>query len=146
MMSNGSSTASKQGFSLIEVVLALGVVSFAMVSLLALIPVGLASFKKAMSLTVEAQIVQRMSSEIGLRQYSQLASSTNFFDVQGTPTTSATDRVYTAALSFTNGLSNVKSADSLGVTTASVASIDIRSTVNPNQVRHYTIIVANNGQ
>ena len=143
-MSNGSSSSAR-GFSLIEVTLALGIVSFAMVTLLALIPVGLNSFKKAMNLTVEAQIVQSIVTDVGLQKYSALAPTQYFFDVQGTPTTSASDRVYTASLSFQNGLASVKSGTVLADGTGSVADIDITSTVTPQQSRHYSVIIANNG-
>jgi uncharacterized protein (TIGR02598 family) len=142
-----SDTPSRQrGFSLIEVTLALGIVSFAMVSLLAMIPVGLNSFKQAMDLTVEAQIVQSVVNDIGLRQYSTLATDQYYFDVQGTPTTSATDKAYTAAISFQDGLSNVKSGTTLNSDAGTLAQIAITSASNPSQVRHYTIIIANNGQ
>ena len=144
-MPKGPSSPAR-GFSLIEVALALGIVSFAMVSLMALIPVGLGSFQKAMNLTVEAQIVQSITSDVGLRKFSTLASAQYFFDAQGTPVTSGTGRVYTAALSFRDGLSNVKSGETLDSGSGGLASIDITSTVNPGQVRHYTILVANNGQ
>ena len=144
-MPKGPSSPAR-GFSLIEVALALGIVSFAMVSLMALIPVGLGSFQKAMNLTVEAQIVQGITTDVGLRKFSTLAPAQYFYDAQGTPVTSSRGRVYTAALSFRDGLSNVKSGETLDAASGSLASIDITSTVNPGQVRHYTILVANNGQ
>ncbi|HEY8967363.1 MAG TPA: Verru_Chthon cassette protein B [Candidatus Methylacidiphilales bacterium] len=134
------------GFSLVEVALALGIVSFAMVSLLALIPVGLGSFQKAMSLTVEAQIVQAITADLGVQKYSTLSSAQYFYDVQGTPVTAATGRVYTASVSFKNGFSNVKGGESLAADSGTLASIEIRSTAHPGQVTHYTVVVANNGQ
>ncbi|SDT95107.1 Verru_Chthon cassette protein B [Verrucomicrobium sp. GAS474] len=136
----------ERGFSLIEVALSLGIVSFAMVSLLALIPVGLGSFQKAMKLTVEAQIVQGITADLGLKKYSDLAPVDYFYDVQGLPVTSASGRVYTASLSFRNGLSNVKGAETLDTAAGTLATIDITSTASPGQVRHYTVLVANNGQ
>lgn len=51
---------SSAAFSLVEVVLAIGVVSFAFVALLGLLPAGMAQFRKAIDTTVGAEIAQRV--------------------------------------------------------------------------------------
>jgi uncharacterized protein (TIGR02598 family) len=51
------------GFSLVEVALALGVVAFAVVSLLALLPAGLTSFRTSINTSVGSQIFQRVVSD-----------------------------------------------------------------------------------
>lgn len=48
------------GFSLVEVVLAVGVISFAFVAILGLLPAGLHQFRQAMDTSVTAQIAQRI--------------------------------------------------------------------------------------
>lgn len=50
-------------FSLVEVALALGIVAFALVPVFGLLPIGLASFRKGMDLSVGAQITQRIVDE-----------------------------------------------------------------------------------
>jgi len=50
----------KQGFSLVEVVLALGVVAFAFVAILGLIPAGMSSFRQAINISVCTQIGQKV--------------------------------------------------------------------------------------
>src|SRR5687767_4065395 len=48
------------GFSLVEVVLAIGVVSFAFVAILGLVPAGMSQFRQAIDTAVCAQIAQRV--------------------------------------------------------------------------------------
>jgi uncharacterized protein (TIGR02598 family) len=50
----------QSGFSLVEVVLAVGVISFAFVAILGLLPAGLHQFRQAMDTSVAAQIAQRI--------------------------------------------------------------------------------------
>jgi len=52
------------GFSLIELTIALGIVGFALVAILGLVPVGMKAFQDAMRLNVEAEIVQTISREL----------------------------------------------------------------------------------
>ena len=49
-----------RGFSLVEVVIAVGVVSFAFVAILGLIPAGMSQFRQAMDTSASAQIAQRV--------------------------------------------------------------------------------------
>ena len=48
------------GFSLVEVVIAVGVAAFALVALLGLLPSGLKTFKSTMNTAVGSQIAQRV--------------------------------------------------------------------------------------
>ena len=50
----------QSGFSLVEVVLAVGVIAFAFVAILGLLPAGLQQFRQAMDNSVAAQISQRI--------------------------------------------------------------------------------------
>ena len=60
---------SLKAFTLVETVLAMGIVVFAMLPILGLVPVGLGNLRDAISLTVESQIVQGLSNEILLTNY-----------------------------------------------------------------------------
>lgn len=50
-------------FSLIEVTLAIGIVAFAFIPILGMLPTGLGVFRNAMNVSVSAQIAQRLVSE-----------------------------------------------------------------------------------
>jgi len=52
------------GFSLVEVTIAIGIVSFAFVSVIGLIPTGLNTFHQAMDASVGTQIVQRVLNDL----------------------------------------------------------------------------------
>lgn len=55
--------AEAHAFSLVETALALGIVAFAFVGLMGMLPAGLTTFRKAMDTTVSAQIVQKIVSD-----------------------------------------------------------------------------------
>jgi uncharacterized protein (TIGR02598 family) len=79
-----------RGFTLIEVTLALGVVSFALISLLGLIPAGLQTFRSSMDMSVRSQIVQRIAGDAMQTNFDTLIaseSSDRYFDDQGRETT-----------------------------------------------------------
>lgn len=52
------------GFSLVELTIALGIVGFALVAILGLVPIGMKAFQDAMRLNVEAEIVQTIAREL----------------------------------------------------------------------------------
>lgn len=59
-------------FSLVEVCLALGIVSFALLSVVGLMPVGLSAMRQAMDQTTEAQIARVISGEAALVPFDKL--------------------------------------------------------------------------
>jgi len=85
------------GFSLIEVALAIGVVAFAFVALLGMLPFGLSNLRKAMDVSIAAQIEQRVVSDVQETDFDTLLASkvetspdgqfyllaTRYFDDQG---------------------------------------------------------------
>ncbi len=75
------------GFSLVEVTLAIGIISFAFLSLLALLPVGLKSIDGAINMTVGSQIIQRIVDDAGQKDFDILKNDTTpmwrYFDDQG---------------------------------------------------------------
>ena len=62
----------EDGFSLVEVALAVGIAGFALVSLLGLLPVGLHTFRSAMDTSVCAQIAQRVFNDAQQADFSVL--------------------------------------------------------------------------
>lgn len=83
-----------RAFSLVEVVLALGIVSFGLVSILGLIPVGLGNFREARKFAIEAGIAQRLAADLRLAEDSGREASTGrfYFDQEGSPASADTAR------------------------------------------------------
>jgi len=79
------------GFSLVEVTLALGIVTFSVLTLVGLIPMGLTTFHKAVATSVSSQIVQQVVTDVQQTDFNQLVSSSSqvtqlglrYFDDQG---------------------------------------------------------------
>lgn len=91
--------ARRQGFSLVEVTLAIGVVSFVMVSLMALLPVGLNAFQDSMEGTVSAQVAQRLIAEARQADFAGLQAgvqSERYFSVEGIEVSEPSDAVMSA--------------------------------------------------
>jgi uncharacterized protein (TIGR02598 family) len=65
------------GFSLVEVVLAVGVVSFAFVAILGLIPAGLSQFRQAVDTSVCSQIAQRVIMDAQQTEFDILIDAAN---------------------------------------------------------------------
>lgn len=82
-------------FSLIETAIALGIVAFALVALLGMLPAGLATFRQSIDTTVSAQIIQRIVSDAEQSDFDLLSKKatstdstffvlpTRYFDDQG---------------------------------------------------------------
>jgi len=92
-------------FSLVEVAIALGISSFAIVTIMGMIPVGLSTMREARDYTVEAQIKRRISSEAAMYPFDRLADYANgsdlLFTQDGTQQTgSGTDALTRYAVSI----------------------------------------------
>ncbi len=87
--------SSRAAFSLIETALALGIVAFAFVGLMGMLPAGLTTFRKSVDTTVSAQIVQHIVSDAEQSDFDALSAQatvtnsdfyvlkTRYFDDQG---------------------------------------------------------------
>jgi len=93
-----------QAFSLVEVVLAIGVTSFALLGMVALLPMGLKTSHQAADAMTEAQIVQYARNQLEMTPFTNLStwvSNPLYFDNQGLPST-ATDaqQIYKATFAI----------------------------------------------
>jgi uncharacterized protein (TIGR02598 family) len=79
----GLKKSSTSAFSLVEVCLALGIISTSLLSLLGLLPAGLGVLRESMDQTVHAQIVQRIASELVTTDFASLSNEVLFFDQEG---------------------------------------------------------------
>ena len=57
------SKSKPSGFSLVEIALAIGIIAFAFVALMSLLPAGLTTFRRALDISICTQIAQRIVSE-----------------------------------------------------------------------------------
>jgi type II secretory pathway pseudopilin PulG len=81
-----------QAFSLVEVVLAIGVVSFAFVAILGLLPAGMTQFRQAVDTTVCAQIAQRVIGDAQQMDFDVLTDWQNLPMTDGQPQQNLTFR------------------------------------------------------
>ncbi len=72
-------TSARRGFSLVEVIVALGVMSFAASGLIGLLSVGVGLSRNFMNITAESQVVQAVSNELQLMDYSAVVGGSATF-------------------------------------------------------------------
>ena len=92
-------SAWETAFSLIEVVIALGIVSFAFIGMVGLIPVGLNDFRESMDTSVGSRIGQQIVNEAQQTDFPVLISAPTiqrYFDEQGTEVKDIGSSIYTA--------------------------------------------------
>lgn len=151
----GRYAAAAAAFSLVEVVLSLGICSFALIALVGMIPVGLSTFREAIDTTAQSQIVQQVSSEILLTDYSNLEERTYYFDDQLTIThLQSKNLAYTAKVKIlpaaelpteTSGRISGRTATAVRIRIAPThpgQSFDQVERIAPNQVYASSVIVA----
>jgi uncharacterized protein (TIGR02598 family) len=74
---------SRSGFSLIEVTLALGIMAFAAVAIMGLLPIGLTASQRSTSTTAAARLAAEVQSELQQVGLSSFATNTTAFDADG---------------------------------------------------------------
>lgn len=97
---------SARAFSLIEVTIALGIVSFALTALMGMLPVGLGLFRNATETSVATRIVQKVSGDLQQADFDSIASAEShllYFDEQGTVLSSPSGAIYWARVSIFSG-------------------------------------------
>lgn len=144
-------SAKKAGFTLVEVTISLGIVAFAMISLVGMLPAGLSNFRTAMATTIEAQIVQALADDILVTNFSNLSKFTGqeyTYDSRGVGTQpDDPGAIYTAKVTL-HPLDNLQSYPVL-LKNASQQDeaynvrIEIARKNQPNQVGKYSLIIAN---
>jgi uncharacterized protein (TIGR02598 family) len=97
---------------LVEVILALGIVTFGMIPVFGLLPVGMNSFRNSMNTTICVQIGQRVVNDLQQTDFDEIqpslaAGSLRYFDVQGNELATANDPsvAYHVNLAFSNSTS-----------------------------------------
>lgn len=75
---------SREGFSLVEVVLAIGVVAFAFLAIFGMLPTGLGISRQAMDASVGAQIAQRIINDAQQSDFAELLKDAGGKTIAGT--------------------------------------------------------------
>jgi len=145
------------GFTLVEVTLAIGIISFAFVTMFGLLPVGLSVSRQAMDTTIEAQIVQQMKTQALQTDFSQLgelaAADEMYFDDQGKQVDEAQAlyRTKFSAVSANTRLPEGAATDRLKTVTISLlntkgmadrANADLATS---SDAKKFTILIPDNG-
>lgn len=95
-------------FSLIEVTIAMGVMSFCLLTTIGLLPVALTTMRSAMDQTMGSQIMQQIASQATLTPFSQLddyVKTPLFFDQEGQLTGIASEQRFKVSLEKVNSAS-----------------------------------------
>lgn len=100
---NHARSANVRAFSLVEVVIALGVIAFAFVPMVGMLPLGLDVSRQAIDTTVAAQIAQQLNTEAQQTDFSRLSelaeaslAAPAYFDDQGNKVAASADAIYEA--------------------------------------------------
>ena len=140
------------GFTLVEVTLAIGIISFAFVAMFGMLPVGLSVSRQAMDTTIEAQIVQQMKTQALQTDFSRLDELDDadelYFDDQGKQVEEANGifRAKFASVSANTRLPDGSSTSRLKTVTILVANTKGTSeTTGSREPKKFTTLIPDNG-
>ncbi len=137
-----------RAFTLVEVVFALGIVSFTLITLLGLLTVGIQRFHDAKNTTVESEISQQLANQLQLANYSSISANnlTVFYFTDEGVATNASSAIYTATISAPTQLIVPGASNPTTTNTNTLAFvIAIKSVSSPQITNSFPIQVANNG-
>jgi uncharacterized protein (TIGR02598 family) len=132
-------------FTLIEVLLSLGIVSFAFMALCGVLPVGLRTYREAMDATCRANIVRVITAELAQAPYGAidaLEGKDRFFSDQGLEVAADGDARF--RVKYENVLA---AASVFGATNSSLkpVTVDIFSVPDGRAMSRVTVFIADNG-
>ena len=125
---------SRLGFSLVEVVVAIGIAASTITLMIGLLPAGLSNFRDALNTTVTSQIGQRLLYEAGQTDYAVLTAApatkpTRYFDDEGTELPDETGAIYHALTRVQNSTA-IPSAVG-GAAQNNLATVLVQVVLNP---------------
>lgn len=97
------------GFTLVEIVIAIGVLSFALIPMIGLISGSLKSYKKGINDTVARQILSQLAANAQQGTNFTTGISNSYYDYEGKLLASATDpqRIFTGAVTISTNASGL---------------------------------------
>jgi uncharacterized protein (TIGR02598 family) len=140
---------SLSGFSLVEVTIATAVVSFAFVTVFALIPAGLNTFRSSINATVMSEIAQRGINDCQQTDFTKLITDTNgiqqsgtnsfmkpirYFDDQGNELTSSNSAIYWVNTRVTPATTLPYTSQGSGILNSRLASVMVQIAHNPTGI------------
>lgn len=138
-----------------EVVLALGVVSFAFVGILGLLPVGLQTSRQAQETSVQSQIAQQVSNEIQLARFTDLdvavfpgTAFPKYFDEQGilVEPGNESNSIYTVNILTPPPVTNpTLPGGAVPNTHIRILTFGIEKTRSPGITNRFSVMAADNG-
>ena len=137
----------RSAFSLVEVTIAIGIVSFALVTLLGVVPVGLIATQEAMRQTARSQIIKQISSDLGMMPFARIGdylASEQYYDYNGSRSIGTSDRVFIATM--TNALPSYPGSSNLSGLEESLIRVVVkirRITESTNAEARTTLAVFN---
>ena len=144
----------RTAFSLVEVVITLGIIAFALVAIIGLLPIGLKSGRASIQETRANQLAQQLFNTIRSQQfnsvnYSQLGNASATVDLSSTSTT-ATTRLYASyegnfvsnADYFTIDVQYSNAPAGLTAGTANEVHLKITPRESGTQALYYATIIA----
>jgi uncharacterized protein (TIGR02598 family) len=127
-----SKAPTARAFTLIEIIIALGVISFALIGLLGLLPAGLQTFRSTMNMSACTQIAQRIATDVTQTAFDTLiatpAPQDRYFDDQGSET-NGQNYTYQARVRITSSTELPVSATT--ETNSNLATVQILVVANP---------------
>lgn len=150
----------RSGFSLVEVTMALGIISFALVALVGMLPIGLSNFRQAVETQTQAEIVQQIASEVQQANFSSLwtnnsspfmGSFRRYYDERGTPVPTESDpaHLYTVEADRTTGAANAqlpKGSSTFLNRSIVVLNFAIKRKTAPKITNIFSVTISDNGQ
>lgn len=119
----------RAGFSLVEVTIAIGIVSFAFIPIFGLIPTGLAKFHVAMKTSVTAQIAQRVignAQQTDFETLKKTPTSSRYFDEEGAEVLSSQKWLYHAVTAVNAPV------EVAGISCASLGNVSVQVISDPS--------------
>ena len=139
---------SSPGFSLVEVTLAMGLVSFSLVGLMGMLPVGLSNFREAMEIQTQARIAQQIAAEFQLMPFSEVSGGSyqngfpRHYDEEGTSVT-ATEAIYTVTAEAPAAMELPGSAANADMR---LLTFGIRKKTSPKAAEAFSLVASNTGR
>jgi uncharacterized protein (TIGR02598 family) len=136
-----------RAFSLIEVVIAIGIFAFAIVPIIGLLGSGMGTLKDSMSDTVRSDIARRVVGEFQRMPYSNLISGIPkeyFYDVEGGVADSKS-AIFKATVTLTS-LSDLNSVITTDSNNALMLSVTVQHVSDTNSRTRYSQMLVNTAQ
>lgn len=135
----------RNAFTLIEVTMAIGIASFAVLSMLGVMAVGMKTLRGAIDTTVQAQITQGLVASLKQADFSTLTNASSWnrvYDDRGVVATTEAAKMYSASVQ----VSNVTLAGGSVNPNLVKVIVGITSVSEPGNPYIFSTFVANNGQ